>query len=79
MNVSSRSLKIIEVQGNWRLGTTTVAYLTKKGILLVPDPRDDFRGRGGGNTPLLLPPGVENLTYATVLPSGVLKNLRFEN
>jgi len=38
--------EIIEWQGNWRLGTTTIAYLTKNG-LLASVPHDDFRGGGG--------------------------------
>jgi len=33
------------LQGNWRLDTTTVVYLTKNG-LLASDPCDDFQGRG---------------------------------
>jgi len=50
------------LQGNCRLGTTTVVYLTQNG-LLASDSRDDF---WGGRTSLLLPPGAENPSYATV-------------
>jgi len=49
------------LQGNWRLGTTTVVYLTKNG-LLASDSRADFRG---GRTSLLLPPDAETPSYAT--------------
>ena len=51
------------MQGNCRLGTTTLVYLTKN-RLLASDSRDDFQG---GCTSLLLPPGAENPSYATVL------------
>ena len=50
------------MQGNSRLGTTAVVYLTKTDCWLASDSRDDFRG---GRTSLLLPPGAENPSYAT--------------
>jgi len=49
------------LQGNNRLGTTTVVYLTKKWTVGVRLTWRLSRGR----TSLLLPPGAENPSYAT--------------
>jgi len=50
-----------ELQGNCRLGTTTVGYLTKKRTVGVRLTWRLSRGR----TSLLLPLGAENPSYAT--------------
>jgi len=63
------------LQGNWRLGTTTVVCLTKNG-LLASDSRDNFQG---GRTSLFLPPGAENPSYATVNWQGVAPFLWYLN
>jgi len=52
----------MELQGGWRLGTTTVVYLTKKRLLAS----DHFRE---GAHFIASAPGVENHSYAAATQS----------